>query len=152
PQTATDFLSDQVYITGWLFEMLDFALDLVSLGALVVVIISVTNRIAAALMALSWSTERRLTAQIAQLSVGAVGVTSALIAVFEGGRYLGVPLTTLVAGASVSGLTFALAAQDTLKNLFGHLMILLDRPFQVGDVIRIKGHEGRVESVGLRST
>jgi MscS family membrane protein len=61
-------------------------------------------------------------------------------------------LTTLVAGVSVSGLTVALAAQDTLKNLFGSLMILLDRPFQVGDVIRIKGHEGRVESVGLRST
>src|SRR5262249_34335873 len=37
PQTATEFLSDQVYITGRLFEMLDFALDLVSLGALVVV-------------------------------------------------------------------------------------------------------------------
>jgi MscS family membrane protein len=49
-------------------------------------------------------------------------------------------------------LTVALAAQDTLKNLFGSLMILLDRPFQVGDVIRIKGHEGKVESVGLRST
>jgi MscS family membrane protein len=74
------------------------------------------------------------------------------VAVFEGGRYLGVPLTTLVAGVSVSGLTVALAAQDTLKNLFGSLMILLDRPFQVGDLIRIKGHEGKVESVGLRST
>jgi hypothetical protein len=44
-------------------------------------------------------------------------------AVFEGGRYLGVPLTTLVAGVSVSGLTVALAAQDTLKNLFGSVMI-----------------------------
>ena len=152
PQTATEFLSDQVFITGRLFEMLDFALDLVSLGALVVVIISLTNRIATALMALPWSKERRLTAQLAQLSVRAVGVTGALVAVFEGGRYVGVPLTTLVAGVSVSGLTVALAAQDTLKNLFGSLMILLDRPFQVGDRIRIKGHEGTVESVGLRST
>ena len=152
PQSATDFLSDQVFITGRLFEMIDFALDLVSLGALVVVILGVTNRFAAALMALPWSKERQLTAQLAQLAVRAIGVAGALIAVFEGGRYLGVPLTTLVAGVSVSGLTVALAAQDTLKNLFGSLMILLDRPFQVGDVIRIKGHEGKVESVGLRST
>ena len=152
PQTATDFLSDQVFITGRLFEMIDFALDLVSLGALVVVILGMTNRLAAALMALPWSKERQLTAQLAQLAVRAIGVAGALIAVFEGGRYLGVPLTTLVAGVSVSGLTVALAAQDTLKNLFGSLMILLDRPFQVGDVIRIKGHEGKVESVGLRST
>jgi len=81
-----------------------------------------------------------------------MGVAGALIAVFEGGRYLGVPLTTLVAGVSVSGLTVALAAQDTLRNLFGSLMILLDRPFQMGDLIRIKGHQGTVESVGLRST
>jgi len=152
PQAATEFLSDQVFITGRLFEMLDFALDLVSLAALVVVIIGLTNRIANALMALRWSKERRLTAQLAQLCVRAIGITGALVAVFEGGRYLGVPLTTLVAGVSVSGLTVALAAQDTLKNLFGSLMILLDRPFQVGDSIRIKGHEGKVESVGLRST
>ncbi len=152
PQTATDFLGDQVFITGRLFDILDFALDLVSLGALVVVILGVTNRVAAALTALPWSKEKQLTAQLAQLSVRAIGVTGALIAVFEGGRYLGVPLTTLVAGVSVSGLTVALAAQDTLKNLFGSVMILLDRPFQVGDLIRIKGHEGKVESVGLRST
>ncbi len=152
PQAATDFLSEQVFITGRLFEAVDFALDLVSLGALIVVILSLTNRIASALTALPWSKERLLTAQLAQLAVRAIGVVGALVAAFEGGRYLGVPLTTLVAGVSVSGLTVALAAQDTLKNLFGSLMILLDRPFQVGDMIRIKGHEGRVESVGLRST
>jgi MscS family membrane protein len=152
PQAATEFLSEQVFITGRLFEIVDFALDLVSLGALIVVILGLTNRLAAALAALPWSKENQLTAQLAQLGVRAIGIAAALVAVFEGGRYLGVPLTTLVAGVSVSGLTVALAAQDTLKNLFGSLMILLDRPFQVGDLIRIKGHEGRVESVGLRST
>jgi MscS family membrane protein len=152
PQSATDFLSDQVFITGRLFAMLDFALDLVSLGALVVVILGVTNRLATALMALPWFRPRQLNAQLAQLIVRAIGVAGAVVTVFEGGRYLGVPLTTLVAGVSVSGLTVALAAQDTLKNLFGSLMIILDRPFQVGDQIRIKGHEGTVESVGLRST
>lgn len=152
PQTATDFLSDQVFITGKLFAGLDFALDLVSLGALVAVILGVTNRLATALMALPWFKPRQLNAHLAQLIIRAMGVAGALIAVFEGGRYLGVPLTTLVAGVSVSGLTVALAAQDTLKNLFGSLMILLDRPFQMGDLIRIKGHEGTVESVGLRST
>lgn len=152
PQSATDFLSEQVFITGRLFALLDFALDLVSLGALVVVILGVTNRLAIAIMALPWFKPRQLNAQLAQLIIRAIGVAGALVAVFEGGRYLGVPLTTLVAGVSVSGLTVALAAQDTLKNLFGSLMILLDRPFQVGDQIRIKGHEGKVESVGLRST
>src|SRR5438477_7697040 len=152
PQTATDFLSDQVFITGKLFAGLDFALDLVSLGALVAVILGVTNRLATALMALPWFKPRQLNAHLAQLIIRAMGVAGALIAVFEGGRYLGVPLTPLVAGVSVSGLTVGLAQQDTLKNLFGSLMILLDRPVQMGDLIRIKGHEGTVESVGLRST
>ncbi len=152
PQLATDFLSDQIFITGRLFEIVDFALDLVSLAAFVVVILSLTNRLATALTALPWSHDRKLTGQLTQLTVRAIGVSGALIAVFEGGRYLGVPLTTLVAGVSVSGLTVALAAQDTLKNLFGSVMILLDRPFQVGDLIKIKSYEGKVESIGLRST
>ncbi len=152
PQSATDFLSDHVLITGRLFAILDFALDLVSLGALVILILGLTNRLANALMALPWFKSRPLNAQLAQLILRTLGVIAALVAVFEGGRYVGVPLTTLIAGVSVSGLTVALAAQDTLKNLFGSLMIMLDRPFEVSDTIRIKGHEGRVESVGLRST
>jgi len=152
PQLATAFLSNQVFITGLLLANIDFALDLVSLGALVVLIMALTNRLANALMALPWFKPGQLNAQLAQLIVRALGVAAAVVAVFEGGRYVGVPLTTLIAGVSVSGLTVALAAQDTLKNLFGSLMILLDRPFQVGDAIRVKGHEGTVESVGLRST
>ncbi len=152
PQWATDFLSDQVFITGRLFAILDFSLDLVSLGALVVVILGVTSRLATALLVVPWFQPGSVDAHLAQLIVRVIGVAAAVVAVFEGGLYLGVPLTTLVAGVSVGGLTVALAAQDGLKNLFGSLMILLDRPFQVGDEIRIKGHEGTVESVGLRST
>ena len=152
PQLATDFLSDQVFITGRVFESMDFALDLISLAALIVVILGITNRLAGVVLALPWFKPRRLDAHLAQLIVRAVGVAAALVAVFEGGHYLGVPLTTLVAGVSVGGLTVALAAQDGLKNLFGSLMILIDRPFQMGDLIRIKGHQGTVESVGLRST
>jgi MscS family membrane protein len=45
-----------------------------------------------------------------------------------------------------------LAAQDSLKNLFGSLMILLDQPFREGDRVRAKGYEGVVKDVGLRST
>jgi len=152
PQSATAFLSNHVFITGQLLANIDFALDLVSLAALVILIVAVTNRLANALMALPWFKPGQLNAQLAQLIVRALGVAAAVVAVFEGGRYVGVPLTTLIAGVSVSGLTVALAAQDALRNLFGSLMILLDRPFQVGDTIRVKGHEGMVESVGLRST
>ncbi len=55
-------------------------------------------------------------------------------------------------GLSIGGLAFALAAQDTLKNFFGSLMIFVDRPFQVGHWITSGDIDGEVEEVGLRST
>lgn len=58
----------------------------------------------------------------------------------------------LLAGLGLGGLAFGLAAQDTLKSFFGSVNVVLDRPFQVGDWVRIGAHEGKVESVGLRSS
>ncbi len=65
---------------------------------------------------------------------------------------LGINITAILAGAGVIGLGIAFAAQDTIANFFGSLMIILDRPFKVNDFIRIDGREGTVERVGLRST
>lgn len=67
-------------------------------------------------------------------------------------RTLDVDITTLIAGISIGGLALALAAQDTLKNLFGSLTIFLDRPFQIGDWINFSDTDGTVEEVGFRST
>ncbi|MEL7002968.1 MAG: mechanosensitive ion channel family protein [Bacteroidota bacterium] len=61
-------------------------------------------------------------------------------------------ITGLIAGISIGGLAFALAAQDTIKNFFGSLMIFIDRPFQVGDWITSEDVDGTVEEVGFRST
>ncbi len=65
---------------------------------------------------------------------------------------LDINITALLAGLSIGGLAVALAAQDTLKNLFGSVMIFLDRPFQIGDWISGDGFDGTVEEVGFRST
>jgi len=61
-------------------------------------------------------------------------------------------VTSLLAGLGLGGLAFALAAQDTVKNLFGSLTVIFDRPFAVGDWVRIGSEEGTVEEVGFRST
>ncbi len=58
----------------------------------------------------------------------------------------------LIAGLGLGGLAFALAAKDLLSNLFGSITIFADRPFQLGDWVRISGTEGIVEEVGFRST
>ncbi|WP_435012015.1 mechanosensitive ion channel family protein (plasmid) [Tundrisphaera lichenicola] len=59
---------------------------------------------------------------------------------------------TVLAGLGIGGLAFALAAQDTLKNFFGSLMLIADRTFRIGDLVKIGDQEGVVESVGLRTT
>lgn len=66
--------------------------------------------------------------------------------------YLDVNVTALLAGISIGGLALALAAQDTVKNFFGSLMIFVDQPFKIGDWINFDGVDGVVEEVGLRST
>ncbi|MCD4749326.1 MAG: mechanosensitive ion channel family protein [Thermoanaerobaculales bacterium] len=60
--------------------------------------------------------------------------------------------TGILAGLGIGGLALALAAQDTIGNLFGSLTVLLDRPFQVGDWVVVGDVEGTVEEVGFRST
>ena len=67
-------------------------------------------------------------------------------------RSLGFDISTLLAGVSIGSIAFALASQDTIKHLFGSLMILIDRPFSVGDAIVAGGVEGEVEEIGMRST
>lgn len=57
-----------------------------------------------------------------------------------------------LAGLGIGGLAIALAAQDTLANLFGSFVVMLDHPFHLGDVVRIGSSEGSVEDIGLRST
>lgn len=62
------------------------------------------------------------------------------------------PVTSLLAGLGVGGLAVALAAQETIKNFFGSLVILADKPFDIGDRVTVEGHDGTIESVGFRST
>ncbi len=64
----------------------------------------------------------------------------------------GYPVTGIIASLGIGGLAFALAAKDTVSNIFGSLMIIFDRPFQVGDWIKAGDLEGTVEEVGFRST
>ena len=61
-------------------------------------------------------------------------------------------ITSLLAGAGVVGLAIAFAAQETIANVFGSIMIILDKPFAVGERVKIGAIDGSVESVGLRST
>jgi MscS family membrane protein len=75
-----------------------------------------------------------------------------IVAVLLTAQNLGINMTAAIASFSIGGLAVGLAAQDTLANLFGAVAVLTDKPFQVGDQIRLDGAEGTVEIIGLRST
>jgi small-conductance mechanosensitive channel len=62
------------------------------------------------------------------------------------------PASTLLAFSASIGFAVGFASQDILKNIFGGIMILFDRPFQSGDKIRVGEHYGEVVEIGLRST
>ncbi len=64
----------------------------------------------------------------------------------------GVNLTPILAGVSVAGIAIAFAAQKTLENLFGGIMIITDEPIRVGDYCKFGTQAGTVEDIGLRST
>ena len=69
------------------------------------------------------------------------------------GDSLALDMKSLIAGLGIGGLAFALAAKDTISNLFGSVTVILDRPFRIGDWVNINNNiEGTVEEVGLRST
>ncbi len=64
----------------------------------------------------------------------------------------GYNVASLIAGLGIGGLAVALAARETLANFFGSITIILDKPFRVGDWVKIGSEEGTVEEVGFRST
>jgi MscS family membrane protein len=64
----------------------------------------------------------------------------------------GKPIGTILAGLGVGGLAVALAAQETLKNFFGSLVIMSDKPFRVGERVKFDSYDGMIETVGFRST
>jgi MscS family membrane protein len=81
-----------------------------------------------------------------------VGIVIAIGLLIQGSYELGFPAYSVLAGLGVGGLAVALAARDSLANLLGSILIMFEKPFRVGHVIRVSGTEGTVEDVGFRST
>jgi MscS family membrane protein len=97
-------------------------------------------------------TDSRLDDQLVPLMRKALKTFLAVLAFILVAQNLGYSVSGLLAGLGIGGLALAMAAKDTLANLFGSLMILIDRPFHTGDWITFDGGDGVVEEIGLRST
>jgi MscS family membrane protein len=89
---------------------------------------------------------------LAPLAVKSAKVLVVILGVLIALQNFGVNVMSLLAGLGLGGLALALAAQDSAANLIGSIMIILDRPFSIGDAIKVVDVEGTVESIGFRST
>lgn len=97
------------------------------------------------------STELKLT--LGPLTSKVVNILVGMVAIIIVLDHFGVNIGSLLVSLGVGSLAVALAAQDTLANMIAGFVILVDRPFRVGDRIELpSGHIGDVHSIGLRST
>src|SRR5438445_5760035 len=137
----TAALQSQLAATWW--QVLD--------AVIVVIVAMVGHR-----LALNWSGRAMRRARVdtstqilVKRAISAVFVTVGILVVLG---ILGFNSTGLLTLAGAVGLAFSLAIQDILKNFFSGLYLLLERPFRVGDTIRVKDQQGVVENIGVRTT
>lgn len=97
-------------------------------------------------------TELDVNEQLVNLMQQTVKIVAVVFCVLLAAQNMGIDVFSLVAGLGIGGLAVALAAKDTLANFFGSVMIMLDRPFRIGDWVVVEASEGTVEEIGFRST
>ena len=98
-------------------------------------------------------TESKSDAQLVPFAKELGKILTIIIGVFViMGAVFNLNVATIVAGLGIGGIAVALAAQDTLQNLLGSFTIFADKPFVVGDLVRVDKYEGTIEKVGFRST
>jgi MscS family membrane protein len=85
---------------------------------------------------------------INRLAKAAVVILAGLVLLY----LAGIDLTAVLAGLGVGGLAIGFGAQRTIENLFGGIMVISDKPVNIGDTCRVGEYFGSVEDIGLRST
>jgi len=98
------------------------------------------------------SSNKELRKELFNLAVQVIKGLVIIVILAFGLSHFGISLTAIMSTLGVGGLAFALAAKDTLSNLFGGVTILFDNVFRMGDWIKVGDVEGTVAEIGLRST
>ncbi|UXP33613.1 mechanosensitive ion channel family protein [Reichenbachiella agarivorans] len=118
----------------------------------IIILYRMVNIVEIYLVRLVGKTESKLDDQLVPILKKTLRILIVVVGVLVILDNINIPILPLLTGLSIGGLAFALAAQDTIKNFFGSLMIFIDKPFQIGDWITSGDIDGTVEEVGFRST
>jgi MscS family membrane protein len=143
-----------------IFSWPDWTEDLLSKGLKIIVALSLTYMALKLVDLLTrfWTqrtadeSDRSFNEQLLPIIRNTIKVFVVIVATLLTLQNLGLNITSLIASVSIGGLALSLAAQDTLANFFGAIAVLVDKPFRIGESIRLENVEGTVEAIGFRST
>ena len=147
-----DFCTDQVNITGELLLYLTTATSIVIWSTSSWLVYQVLQLI------YLWTTHNpavnksSLDASLLRTGFRVVALAISIVVLGYGATRIGIPIYGVVAGLGVGGLAIALAAQPTLENFIGGLILYADRIVRVGDFFQFGDIAGTVEEIGIRST
>ena len=149
---AAWILAEVLRVSGAVYQVLTLSLWTLFYLALTWAVWTAGGAVAASLIAGEKLLPSSIDSQLIRLVMRLLTVIAAILILVTGADRVGLPAYSVLAGLGVGGLAVALAAQQTLANLLGSLIIMFEKPFAVGHWVKVKDTEGTVENVGFRST
>ncbi len=147
-KTALDSLSVNLVLEKYL----EIAVHLLLAFYIILLVYRAVEAIGKVMIDYTARTDNSIDDQLAPMAIKFLKIFVIIFGFLITVQNFGINVMSILAGLGLGGLALALAAQDTAANLFGSITILLDRPFKVGDQIKVGDTEGIIEEIGLRST
>ena len=145
-------IDEHIGMSGKVYEVTETLIWALFLFAVLWCIMALGGVVARAIIASPRVDPRGIYAGLIKVVCYLIALAVAGIILFKGLSEFGISLVPLITGLGVGGLAVALAARPTIENLIGGLMILADRPYKVGQRIKVKDKDGIVQQIGMRST
>ncbi len=145
-------LAEVLRVTGIVYQAVTLSLWTVFYLALTWLVWATGSAVAETVIAHERLRESSIDSQLVRLALRLVTIILAIAILIGGADRIGLPAYSVLAGLGVGGLAVALAAQQTLANLLGSIIIMIEKPFAIGHWVKFKDAEGIVENVGFRST
>lgn len=149
---ARRFMDEQINHSGDVATIANVVVTLVIWASLAWAFWTVTKLAVEWIIATPAISDESIDAHLLRLLAKVASVVGAFSLVLMGLSRVGVPTVGLGVGAGVAGVAVGLAATSTLENLLGGITVYVDKPFRVGDDIRVDDEFGTVEAIGPRST
>jgi MscS family membrane protein len=147
------FIDSQVNITGRVFYAVGIFLRCLILVFASWAILVGGDVIDEGIAGIRQAESTSIARDVTRLTTRIISFVLIFILFYNAAEYFGIPVNAVFASAGIAGFAVAMAAKDTLSNLFGGVTIFMDRPFRPGDYIVLDNNErGEVVQIGLRST